>query len=896
MSKYQGSKYRHIVGTVQKKELWYPDIKPTTSSDYNTIAASALWVAVAWNNNGIGILGLDQLGKRPSLEVPLIHGHSSAITDLAFSPFNDSILASASEDCTVKVWEIPAEMKEKSTFSDIKTNLSGHKKRVDSLAFHPTASNILATGSQDKTIKVWDLESGKERLTLPEHGDAVQSISWDYEGSLLASMSKDGKLRIIDPRANQITQMVEAHPGVKPNRVAWLGSTNKIATTGFNKMRERQFGLWDARNIATPSKMTRLDTSTGIIDLFYDNDSSLLVLAGKGDGGIRLVEIESEASKTFTDLAPVQTDAPQKSTTVIPKRAVDLMNTEVIRVLRLTANAIAPVSYSVPRKTKSEFQEDLYPPTASLVPAMTGEEWFGGATKRPNLIQLKPSSNPYKFWESPKEESSKEESSSSSYPSSSSSGPASTPSTPKESPAEPKKVVKVVRSSKYRHIVGKGTPKKEQSYNNLSPATAANSSVIRANAQLFCIPWAGAGGRVAILPIGKVGRIVDPCMIECGSDCLDFDWNPFDDYMLATVNEAAVIQIWKLPSSGLPTTPIREATSSLRGHTRRVTSVDFHPTASNVVITTAGDNTMRLWDIEKGSEQLKFEGFTDMVQSISWNWTGSLAATSCKDKLLRLVDPRASKLISSAQSHDGAKGFKLTWMGSREMICTAGQAKSSERQISIWDLKNMSKPLATVAIDNGSGLLTPYYDDTGVVFLAGRGDGNIKMYELETEEPYIHFLTEYGSTIPAQGVALLPKTTCNVRDVEIARFLKLADNYVEPLYFSVPRTKTEFFQDDVYTETRDRKPALSASDWFSGMTKDPVMISLRPPGMSLLSEQVFEKKGPKYDPKAKQILDEDQIKEQVLNSYFQKMGTQKEETKQVLKQDLMEGVDASEWD
>jgi len=37
----------------------------------------------------------------------------------------------------------------------------------------------------------------------------------------------------------------------------------------------------------------------------------------------------------------------------------------------------------------------------------------------------------------------------------------------------------------------------------------------------------------------------------------------------------------------------------LKGHTRRVPTVDFHPTANNVVVTSSGDNTVRLWDIEK---------------------------------------------------------------------------------------------------------------------------------------------------------------------------------------------------------------------------------------------------------------------------------------------------------
>ena len=84
-------------------------------------------------------------------------------------------------------------------------------------------------------------------------------------------------------------------------------------------------------------------------------------------------------------------------------------------------------------------------------------------------------------------------------------------------------------------------------------ASAANNSVIRVNPSFFCVPWStgtsGGAGLVAVLPMGKPGRQKDTIpLLECGSPCLDFDWNPFDDQMLATVTENALLQIWKIPT------------------------------------------------------------------------------------------------------------------------------------------------------------------------------------------------------------------------------------------------------------------------------------------------------------------------------------------------------------
>lgn len=63
------------------------------------------------------------------------------------------------------------------------------------------------------------------------------------------------------------------------------------------------------------------------------------------------------------------------------------------------------------------------------------------------------------------------------------------------------------------------------------------------------------------------------------------------------------------------------------------------------------------------------------------------------------------------------------------------------------------------------------------------------MYEINENDPFIHFLTEFRSTVPGVGYAMLPKTCCDVKEVEIARFFKLCTDHIEPLSFRVPRTR-----------------------------------------------------------------------------------------------------------
>lgn len=78
---------------------------------------------------------------------------------------------------------------------------------------------------------------------------------------------------------------VVAHQGVKGFRVVWLA--DKVLTVGFSKSTEREFNIFDPRNIGEPIAHLNIDTSSGGIMPFFDHDTNVLFLAGKGDGNIR---------------------------------------------------------------------------------------------------------------------------------------------------------------------------------------------------------------------------------------------------------------------------------------------------------------------------------------------------------------------------------------------------------------------------------------------------------------------------------------------------------------------------------------------------------------------------------------------------------------------------------
>lgn len=82
--------------------------------------------------------------KRLEADLPLIRGHAAPVIDFDFSPFNDNLLATASEDGTIKLWMIP----EDGITSDVTESdgeLRGHSKKLIFSKFHPSADYTLAS-------------------------------------------------------------------------------------------------------------------------------------------------------------------------------------------------------------------------------------------------------------------------------------------------------------------------------------------------------------------------------------------------------------------------------------------------------------------------------------------------------------------------------------------------------------------------------------------------------------------------------------------------------------------------------------------------------------------------------------------------------------------------------
>lgn len=193
-------------------------------------------------------------------------------------------------------------------------------RKVGQVLFNPAAENVLASASGDFTIKIWDVATGQAPLTL-QHTDIVQSLSWNASGNMLVTTSRDKKIRVWDVRQETPVHEAAGHPGAKNSRAVWMGEHNRFATTGFSKMSERQIGLWEPGRAEPIGGFSMIDSISGVCMPFWDDGSNCLYLAGKGDGNIRYYEYENEKFEFLSEYKSVD---PQRGIAFMPRRGINV--------------------------------------------------------------------------------------------------------------------------------------------------------------------------------------------------------------------------------------------------------------------------------------------------------------------------------------------------------------------------------------------------------------------------------------------------------------------------------------------------------------------------------------------------------------------------------------------